>query len=74
MGHVDGCRDNADATGAKARANMHRGAVVFYAFFSRDDDNPSRVNYSRSTAWTASTHTTLTTEQNQLAIKVSADN
>ena len=41
---------------------------VFYAFLSRDDNNP---------AWTGqtfTTHTTLNTEQNQLAIKVSADN
>ena len=48
-----------------------------YAFLSRDDDNPSRVNYFRSTAWTGqtfTTHTTLNTEQNQLAIKVYADN
>ena len=55
--------------------------VAFFAFFciflSRDDENPCRVNYFRSTAWarhTFTTHTTLNTEQNQLAIKVSADN
>ena len=46
-------------------------------FLSGDDDNPRRVNEFRSTAWTgqaSTTHTTLNTEQNQLAIKVSADN
>ena len=40
----------------------------FYAFLTRDDDNPRRVNYFRSTAWTGQTftkHTTLNTEQNQ---------
>ena len=48
----------------------------FYAFLSRDDENPRRVDY-RSTTWTGqtfTTHTALNTEQNQLAIKVSADN
>ena len=42
-----------------------------------DDDNPRRVNEFRSTAWTgqaSTTKTTLNTEQNQLAIKVLADN
>ena len=46
-------------------------------FMSRDNDNQRRVNSFRSTAWTGqtfTTHTTLNTEQNQLAIKVSADN
>ena len=49
----------------------------FYAFLSRDDDNPRRVDKFRSTAWTGqtfTTHTTLNTEQNQLATKVSANN
>ena len=50
--------------------------LVFYAFLSRDDNNPRRVNSFRSIAWTGQTftsHTTLHTEQNQLAIKVSAN-
>ena len=54
-----------------------RNLFNILAFLSRDDDNPSRVNYFRSTAWTGqttTTHTALNTEQNQLAIKVSADN
>ena len=49
----------------------------FLCIFVQDDDNPRRVNSFRSTAWTGqtfTTHTTLNTEQNQLAIKVSADN
>ena len=53
--------------------------IFFYLciFLSRDDNNPRRVNQFRSTAWTgqtSTTNTTLNTEQNQLAIKVSADN
>ena len=53
---------------------MAEGVFFIYAFLSRDDDNPRRVNLFR--AWTGetfTTHTTLNTEQNQLAIKVSAD-
>ena len=41
---------------------------IFYAFLSREDDNPHRD------LQTFTTHTTLNTEQNQLAIKLSADN
>ena len=51
--------------------------ILFMHFSSRDDDNPRRGNYFRSTTWTGqtfTTHTTMNTQQNQLAIKVSADN
>ena len=52
--------------------------VVFYAFLSRDDDNPAEsINSDLQrglTGQTYTTHTTLNTEQKQLAIKVSADN
>ena len=47
----------------KKRKIIHDG--FFNAFLSRDDDNPRIVNWFRST---------LNAEQNQLAIKVSADN
>ena len=48
----------------------------FYAFLSRDDDQPTQNQLIQiySVDWRDVYDTTFNTEQNQLAVKISADN